>query len=132
MVDLGKLQDIPLYTDRPQSNAVCRVVYIILSIICRSIHIILSIICILLAVTCVILIAIYLVTAGVLVSYLEKNPDSGSTPIPNSIPDGIHACTTHMEHFMDNGIITGQKLTQTLLYDLVNETEVLIEMLNCK
>ncbi len=79
-----------------------------------------------------ILIAIYLVTAGVLVNYLEKNPDSGSTPIPNSIPDGIHAFTTHMEHFMDNGIITGQKLTQTSLYGLVNETEVFTEILKCK
>ncbi len=121
MVDLAKLQDIPLYTDHPQSNAVCRVVYIIFSILC-----------ILLAVTCVILIAIFLVTAGFLVSYLEKNPSSGNKPIPNSIPDGIHAFTTHMEHFMDNGIITGQKLTQTLLYGLANETEVFIEMLNCK
>ncbi len=99
---------------------------------CRVVYIILSIICILLAVTCVILIVIYLVTAGVLVSYLERHPDSGSTPIPNSIPDGIHAFTVHMEHFMDNGIKSGQKLTQTLLYGLANETEVFTEMLNFK
>ncbi len=82
--------------------------------------------------TCVILIVIYLVTAGVLVNYLEKNPDSGSTPIPNSIPDGIHAFTVHMEQFMDNGIKSGQKLTQTLVYGLANETEVFIEIFNCK
>ncbi len=99
----------------------CRVVYIILSILCK-----------LLAVTCVILIAIYLVTAGFLVSYLEKNPSSGNNSIPNSIPDGIHAFTAHVEHFMDNGIKNGQKLTQTLLYGLANETEVFIEIINCK
>ncbi len=121
MVDLAKLHDIPLYTDRPQSNAVCRVVYIILSILC-----------ILLAVTSVILIAIYLVTAGFLVSYLEKNASSGNKPIPNSIPDGILAFTTHNEHFMENGIKSGQKLTQTLLYGLVNETEVFTDRVTCK
>ncbi len=82
--------------------------------------------------TCVILIVIYLITAGVLVNYLERHPNVESTPIPNSIPDGFHAFTAHMEHFMDNGIITGQKLTQTLLYGLVNETEVFNERLSCK
>ncbi len=86
-------------------------------------YIILFILCILFAVTCAIMIAIYFVTAGILVNFLEKHPHAGNMSA-DSIPDGLTSFTKHMNNFMDNGISTGQGLTNTSLRTFVDETEV--------
>ncbi len=109
---LAKLQNVSLNAESSHSNIVCRVMYIILFILC-----------ILFAVTCAIMIAIYFVTAGILVNFLEKHPHAGNMSV-DSIPDGLTSFTTHMDHFMEDGVSTGQDLTNTSLFNFVASTEV--------
>ncbi len=79
--------------------------------------------CILFAITCAIMIAIYFTTAGMLVSYLERHPNSGNLSM-DSIPDGLYSLSTHITHFLDDGITTGQVLTNTTIGQFVRGTEV--------